>query len=176
MIKENIFSVAKNENIPVLTGELIEITDGFIKFVALDGYRLALRQGKVKERATFKEVIPHQALSEIHRISSISDQDTVSISVDSNQILFRLGNTSIVSRLLEGEFMNYNQIIPENYTTKVTIRTDELLASCERASLMVSGDSNLIKMNFSNDLLVISSNSDMGSVNEEIRVELQGEK
>ncbi|MPW25324.1 DNA polymerase III subunit beta [Alkalibaculum sp. M08DMB] len=176
MIKETIFSVAKNENIPILTGELIEINDGIIKFVALDGYRLALRQGKINDNIELSEVVPERTLSELYRIASLSTLDSVQISHTKNQILFRLGQTHIVSRLLEGEFMNYNQIIPQNSTTKVKVNVAELLSSCERASLMVrDGKSNLIKMNFINNILEIKSNSEMGTVNEQIDVEIEGE-
>ena len=97
MIKETIFSVAKSENIPILTGELIEIKEGIIKFVALDGYRLALRQGKINEDVTLSEVVPERTLSELYRISSISHVDSVQISYTKNQILFRLDQTHIVS-------------------------------------------------------------------------------
>lgn len=176
MIKETIFSVAKSENIPILTGELIEIKEGIIKFVALDGYRLALRQGRINEDVTLSEVVPERTLAELYRISSLSNLHSVEISYTKNQILFRLGQTYIVSRLLEGEFMNYNQIIPQNYTTKVTVGVSNLLSSCERASLMVrDGKSNLIKMNFSNNLLEIKSNSEMGTVNEQIEVVMEGD-
>ncbi|RBP62116.1 DNA polymerase III beta subunit [Alkalibaculum bacchi] len=176
MIRETIFSVAKNENIPILTGELLELQNGILKFVALDGYRLAVRQGFIDNPISLKEVVPERTLSELYRITSLSSEDNIYMSYSKNQILFRLGGTSIVSRLLEGEFINYNQIIPQNYTTKVKVDVRDLLASSERASLMVgSGESNLIKLNFSNDTLEIRSNSEIGTVCEQVEVEMEGD-
>ncbi|MFZ7134692.1 MAG: DNA polymerase III subunit beta [Eubacteriales bacterium] len=176
MIKETIFSVAKTESIPILTGELIEAQDGIIKFIALDGYRLALRQGKISEKIKLKEVIPERTLQEINRISSFVQEDEISLSYTQNQILFKIGKTYIISRLLEGDFINYNQIIPQNFTTKIKMYTKELLSSCERAALMVrDGKNNLIKMNFNDEYLEIQSNSEMGSVREEIAIEIEGE-
>lgn len=176
MIRETIFSVAKNENIPILTGELIEIKEGSIKLVALDGYRLALRQAKISDDQSINEVIPQRALSELYRISALSSEENIHLSYADSQILFRLGETYIVSRLLDGEFMNYNQIIPQTYQSRVKVDVASLLSSCERASLIVrDGKNNLIKMDFSDNLLEIKSNSEIGTVNEQISVELEGE-
>ncbi|MFZ7119746.1 MAG: DNA polymerase III subunit beta [Eubacteriaceae bacterium] len=176
MIKETIFSVAKTESIPILTGELLEITDGTIKFIALDGYRMALRQGKISNNIKFNEVIPERTLLELFRISSLNNSDVIKITYSKNQVLFTMDETCIVSRLLEGEFINYSQIIPQNFTTRAKIKASELLSSCERASLIVrDGKNNLIKMNFGNNLLEIQSNSEVGNVNEEISIDLEGE-
>ena len=176
MIRETIFSVAKNENIPILTGELIEIKNGTIKFIALDGYRLAIRQGFIEESSPLHEVIPERTLSELYRITSLNSEETIYISYSKNQVLFRLGSTYIVSRLLEGEYMDYNKIIPKSYATKVKVNVDDLLSSCERASLMVSsGESNLIKLHFFNNTLEISSNSEIGAVKEQLDLEMDGD-
>lgn len=176
MIRETIFSVAKTESIPILTGELIEANNGILKFIALDGYRLAIRQGKLNENIVLREVIPERTLLEIYRIASFIDGEEISLSYVKNQILFIMGNTYVFSRILEGDFINYNQIIPQEYTTKVKINTKSLLSSCERAALMVrDGKNNLIKMNFFNDILEIISNSEIGNVREEIPIESEGE-
>ncbi|HCX65907.1 MAG TPA: DNA polymerase III subunit beta [Eubacteriaceae bacterium] len=175
LIKETVFAVAKSDNIPVLTGELLEIENGEMTLVALDGYRLALRKGKTDPDVSLKEVIPERTLSELSRLLTIEDDD-IRLSSTKNQILFSLGNTVIVSNLLQGEYINYKQIIPEEGTTKVQINTKELLASCERAALMVrDGKNNLIKMNINGDQLEMESNSDIGDVKEEIPVKREGD-
>lgn len=176
MIKETIFSVAKSESIPILTGELIEAEGGTIRFVALDGYRLALRQGKINEEITLKEVIPERALLEINRIASLIDENEIYLSYNKNQVLFNMGKTSIISRILEGDFINYKQIIPQNYTSRVQVNTKELLSSFERAGLLArEGKNNLVKMHVNNNLMEIHSNSEMGNALEEITVEMEGE-
>ncbi|NTW70994.1 MAG: DNA polymerase III subunit beta [Eubacteriaceae bacterium] len=175
MIKETVFAVAKNDNIPILTGELLEIEEGRIKLVALDGYRLALRQGKTEEGISLKEVIPERTLVELYRLLSLKNED-LKLSATVNQVLFTLGDTSMVSSLLQGDYINYKQIIPSNHTTRVKIRKDELQSSCERASLMArDGKNNLIKMNFSGNNLEIKSNSELGNLHENITMDMEGD-
>ncbi len=175
LIKETIFSVAKSDNIPILTGELLEISDGEFKIVALDGYRLALRKAKTEPDIEVKEVIPERTMMEIYRLLSMKEED-VYLSATKNQVLFTIGETSMVSNLLQGEYINYKQIIPSNSTTKVKVNTQELLSSCERAALMVrDGKNNLIKMNFSDSVLEILSNSDLGNLHESIDVDMKGD-
>ncbi|MBF7096086.1 DNA polymerase III subunit beta [Alkalibacter mobilis] len=175
LIKETLFSVAKSENIPILTGELLEIENGELRLVALDGYRLALRKGQIDQGIDIKEVIPERTMMEIYRLLSMKDED-VYISTTKNQALFTIGETSMVSNLLQGEYINYKQIIPANSTTNVKVNTSELLSSCERASLMArDGKNNLIKMNFYDGILEIQSNSDMGNLNEKIDIEMDGD-
>ncbi|QSX07582.1 DNA polymerase III subunit beta [Alkalibacter rhizosphaerae] len=175
LIKETIFCVAKSENIPVLTGELLELENGEMKLVALDGYRLALRKGKINQGLSIKEIIPERTMMELYRLLSMKEEDLF-VSTTKNQALFTIGETSMVSNLLQGEYINYKQIIPENATTKVKANTLELLASCERASLMArDGKNNLIKMHFNQGGLDIQSNSDMGDLNENLPVEMNGE-
>ncbi|SHE40035.1 DNA polymerase III subunit beta [Alkalibacter saccharofermentans] len=175
LIKETIFSVAKSDNIPILTGELLEISDGEFKIVALDGYRLALRKAKTEPDIEIKEVIPERTMMEIYRLLSMKEED-VYLSATKNQVLFTIGETSMVSNLLQGEYINYKQIIPSNSTTKIKVNTQELLSSCERAALMVrDGKNNLIKMNFSDSVLEILSNSDLGNLHESIDVDMTGD-
>lgn len=176
MIKETIFSVAENESIPILTGALLEINENQVKLVALDGYRLALRKGKINStQQSLKEVVPARTLNEIYRILSIKDND-INISYTGNQILFKIGQTSIISRLLEGDFINYQQIIPNEKVTIVKIKTRDLLQSCERAALLArEGKNNLIKMDYRLDELSITSNAEIGKVQEEVFLELEGQ-
>lgn len=175
LIKETIFCVAKSENIPVLTGELLEMEDGEMKLVALDGYRLALRKGKINLGVHIKEIIPERTMLELYRLLSMKEDDLF-VSTTKNQALFTIGETSMVSNLLQGEFIRYQQIIPDNASTKVKANTLELLSSCERASLMArDGKNNLIKMHFDQGILEIQSNSDMGNLNETLSVEMEGD-
>lgn len=176
MIKGTIFSIAQDETRPILTGILFEIADKKLNLVALDGYRLAVRHEYMETEKTISAVIPGKTLSEVSKILN-DDESIVNITFTTNHILFNLGSTKIISRLLEGEFIKYNSIIPDEYKLKVTAKKAELLRCIERASLMAKdGNTNLIKLDITNDNMVITSNSQLGNVREELNIILQGEE
>lgn len=175
MIRQTIFAVSIDENRQILTGSLLEFKDNNVSFVSIDGYRLALRRSKVEnENQNFNVVIPGKTLNEIVKILQPVD-DTITIYSTQNQILFDMGNCKVVSRLLEGEYLNYNSIIPEEYETKVRVKTKEILSSLERASLITSDEKKYpVKFSILNEKIVISSNTEIGAVREEIRVDTTG--
>jgi DNA polymerase-3 subunit beta len=177
MIQETIFAVAIDEARPILTGALLEISGKDAVMVCLDGYRLALRKGLLEtahEGQGMKAVIPGKSLSEIAKIIPKEDQK-LSITVSDRHVLFDLGYTRIISRILEGEYINYSQIIPEGYKTRVKVDTRILTASIERASLIArEGKNNLIKLLIQDQKIIITSNSESGQVYEEIPVLLEG--
>jgi DNA polymerase-3 subunit beta len=125
MIKGTIFATAQDEIRPILTGVKFEIDNGKLNLVALDGLRLALRSEAVENDNTISAVIPGKTLSEVSKILEDSEEN-VNITFTPNHILFNLGNTKIISRLLEGEFINYKSIIPDEYNLKVTLKRNEL--------------------------------------------------
>lgn len=174
MIRQVIFAAAQDETRPILTGVLYEVKDGVLSMVALDAYRLALRRSNINSSNNINAVIPGKTLNEVGKILQASE-DEVSITFTPNHILFSLGNTKIISRLLDGEFINYRQIIPEEYKLRVRVESKALLDSIERASLLAKeGKTNLIKMDIKSDHILISSNSQLGNVNEEISIILEG--
>lgn len=177
MIRQTIFSIASDETRPVLTGTLLEIEDEQVRLIALDGYRLALRRGKTEngDHYSLNEVIPGRTLNEISKILT-SEDEMIQISKQGNHILFQYDNTSITSRLLEGDFINYNQILPEEYKTRIKVLTSELVDSCERAELLArQGKNNLIKMEILQGKLIITSNAEIGQVHEELSIETEGQ-
>ncbi|MCI1996180.1 MAG: DNA polymerase III subunit beta [Clostridium luticellarii] len=175
MIKSVIFATAQDETRPVLTGVLFEIKDKNLNLVALDGYRLALKSEYLNTNNTINAVIPGKTLNEVSKILEDNDKD-VNITFTPNHILFNLVNTKIVSRLLEGEFIKYNSIIPEEFNTIVTAKKDELLDCIERASLMAKdSNTNLVKLDLEEGNMIITSNSQLGMVREELNIILQGD-
>lgn len=175
MIKGTIFAIAQDETRPILTGILFEVRDEKLSLVALDGYRLALRCNTIENENMISAVIPGKTFSEVSKILTDGD-DNVNITFTPNHILFNLGETKIISRLLEGEFIKYSSIIPEEYKLKVTAKRSELLNCIERASLMAKdGNTNLVKFNIKDDTLIITSNSQLGKVREELNIILQGD-
>lgn len=174
MIKGTIFAIAQDETRPILTGILFEIREQKLNLVALDGYRLALRGNNIDNENTINAVIPGKTFNEVSKILG-EEEENVNITFTPNHILFNLGETKIISRLLEGEFIKYNSIIPEEYKLKVTAKRSELLNCIERASLMAKdGNTNLVKFDIKDDTLIITSNSQLGKVREELNVILQG--
>jgi len=178
MIKQTIFAVSVDENRPVLTGSLFEYKDGNLAIVSIDGYRLAMRKinpdNEVQDRNL---IIPGKTLNEIARIIQPID-DELSIYTAGNQILFDMGNCILVSRLIEGEYLNYTGIIPKEYETKVTVNVKDLLACFERVSLVITNDERRypVQLNISDEMIVITSNTEIGNAREEIRIEMEGKK
>ena len=176
MIKQTTFAAALDETRPILTGVLMEIKEETISMVALDGYRLALRQGHIKALTNNKAVIPGKTLNEIYKILLEEDNNNVEIYFTDKQVLFHMENTRVISRLLEGEFINYKQIIPNDYKSRVKVNTRSLSDSIERASLLAKeGKNNLIKFSIKDEKMTISSNSEIGKVFESVFIELEGE-
>ncbi|WP_432662103.1 DNA polymerase III subunit beta [Wukongibacter baidiensis] len=176
MIRQTIFATSQDETRPILTGSLIEIGNRNISMVAIDGYRLALRKAYLNSDIENKAVIPSKTLNEINRILGNESEGEIHISFTDKHILFTIDEIRIISRLLEGEFINYDQIIPKEFKSKAKVSTKNLLDSIERASLLAKeGKNNLIKFSIKDEIMNVSSNVEIGSVNEEVSIELEGE-
>ncbi len=174
MIKKIVFAIAQDETRPILTGALLEIKNNKASMVALDGYRLALKNIDVECKNDVEVVIPGKTLSEIVKILD-DDDSAVKIKFTSNHILFHLGETLIISRLLEGQFLNYKDIIRNEYKSTVKVNTKLIKEGVERASLLSKeGKNNLVKFDITDEKLIITSNSDIGNVHEEVPIELNG--
>lgn len=175
MIKQTVFATAQDETRPILTGALLEVKSNEAALVALDGYRLALRNINIDCQNDVKVVIPSKTLNELSKILEDDDMD-VNVRFTSSHILFDLGETIIISRLIEGQFLNYNDIIRNEYKSKLKVKTKDIQQSIERASLLArEGKNNLVKLNLSDEKLVITSNSEIGNIHESLPIELEGE-
>ncbi len=178
MIKQTIFAVSTDENRPILTGSLFDFYENKLTIVSIDGYRLAMRT--LEHESAFEPcrlIIPGKTLNEISKIMQATDDDLI-IYAAGNQILFDMGNCIMVSRLLEGDYLNYSGIIPNDSMTKVTVNTKELLACFERASLVIPNEERRypVKIDISDEMMVITSNTEVGNVREEIKVEMDGKQ
>ncbi|MCT4662546.1 MAG: DNA polymerase III subunit beta [Tissierellales bacterium] len=175
MIRQTVFAAAQDETRPILTGALLEVEESLLNLVALDGYRLAFKQVEVETPQDLKVVIPSKTLNEINKILE-DEEENLAIYFTTSHILFNLGDTIITSRLLDGQFLNYKDIIRTEYKTRIKVKTKQLQSSIERASLLAKeGKTNLIKLEIKNDQVMIRSNSDIGKVQEEVPVELEGD-
>lgn len=176
MIKGTSFAIAQDETRPILQGILFEVKNKNLNLVALDGYRLAIKSEFLDSDIDIEVVIPGKTLNEISKILEDIDE-IVEITFTSNHILFNLEKTKIISRLLEGKFINYNSLLPQEHKLLVNVNRQELQNAIERASLMAKdGNTNLIKLDVQEDNLIITSNSQLGKVREEISIKLQGEQ
>lgn len=176
MIKGTSFAIAQDETRPILQGILFEVKDKNLNLVALDGYRLAIKSEFLDTDINIDVVIPGKTLNEVSKILEDVD-DIVDITFTNNHILFNLEKTKIISRLLEGKFINYNSLLPQEHKLLVDVNRQELQNAIERASLMAKdGNTNLIKLDIQQDNLIITSNSQLGKVREEISIKLQGEE
>jgi len=139
MINQTIFAVSDNDVRPIYTGTLFEVEGEVLTLVSVDGYRLAKRKEQLEsakmENCSF--VVPGSALSDIERICADADEN-VSISVGTKHISFSIGDTVVVSRRLEGEFLNYRKSIPENFRYILKVERAEILSTIDRVALIIS--------------------------------------
>ena len=154
MINQTIFAVATSDVRPIYTGALFEIEDKTLTVVSVDGYRLAKRCEEIEEgeleNCSF--VVPGTALSDVERICG--EEGEVQISVGSKHISFVVGETVVVTRRLEGEFLNYRKSIPENFRHVVEVDRSELMNVIDRVALIVSEkNSSPVRMRFGDDLI-----------------------
>lgn len=176
MIKGTSFAIAQEETRPILQGILFEVKNKNLNLVALDGYRLAIKSEFLDNDIDIEVVIPGKTLNEVSKILE-DTEDIVDITFTNNHILFNLEKTKIISRLLEGKFINYNSLLPQEHKLLVHVNRQELQNAIERASLMAKdGNTNLIKLDIQQDNLIITSNSQLGKVREEISIKLQGDE
>lgn len=169
-IRQTSFTTSQDESRAVLTGVLFEIEDGILTFVSLDGYRLSMRKEEIGINESLKLIVPARVLNELNKI--IEDtEDPITLAIANGQIVFTLRDTVIYSKLLEGQFFNYKDIVRTNHNTTVLLNRKNLLDSLERASLLAREQrANLVKLSITDDNLSIKSNSEMGDVYEEVEL------
>ena len=176
VIRQTIFSIADNDNNKLMTGELFEINENELKVVSLDGHRISIRKIQLKENYEHKKVVvPGKTLQEISKILPGSADSEVDIYITDNHIVFEFENTTVVSRLIEGEYFKIEQMLSSDYETKVKINKRELLDCIDRATLLVKeGDKKPIIMNVTEESMELKINSFIGSMNEDIDIKKEG--
>ena len=176
VIHQTIFSIADNDNNKLMTGELFEINENQLKVVSLDGHRISIRNIELKENYQPKKVVvPGKTLNEISKIIPGSTEEEVNIFITENHIIFEFDQTTVVSRLIEGEYFRIEQMLSSDYETKININKRELLGCIDRATLLITeGDKKPIIMNVTEDFMELKINSFIGSMNEDIDIEKDG--
>lgn len=179
MIRKTIFAVSTEENRPIFTGCLFEVKENKLNVVAVDGYRLAVKTKELLSSGNdFSSVIPGKTLNEVNKI--ISDSfDTVKIGISRNQALFEMENCKIVTRLLDGEFLNYSNTIPKNWETRIKVNKNNI-QNCFERILLISASSiekekkYPVKINIELGKVTISCANQTGDAKEEIYVDTEG--
>lgn len=175
LIKYTYFAAAQENIKPIFTGCLIEIKNNLCTFVALDGYRMAVKKEPINFNGEVSVVVPSKTLLEILRIIEENKEKT-EITVSESHISFKLENTIIISNLLDGKFIDYEGIIKDNYVTVVKAEPTDIRDSVERASLLAKDDkNNLIILDIKENNMQINSASEYGNVEENIPIEKEGE-
>ncbi|MCR5666807.1 MAG: DNA polymerase III subunit beta [Eubacterium sp.] len=177
VIQQTIFSIAdQNESNKIMTGELFEIQENNLKVVSMDGHRISIRNIELKESYEPKKVVvPGKTLQEIAKILQDDTEQMVTIYFSRNHVMFEFENTTVVSRLIEGEYFKIEKMLSHDYETKVVINKRELLSCIDRATLLVKeGDKKPIIMDITQENMELKINSFIGSMDEDIDIKKEG--
>ena len=176
VIRQTIFSIADNDNNKLMTGELFEINGDILKVVSLDGHRVSIRKISLKNSYDHKKVVvAGKTLIEVSKILPGDADKDVSIFFTDKHIIFEFDDTVVVSRLIEGEYFNIDQMLSSDYETKVRINKKELLSCIDRATLLVKeGDKKPVIINITDGAMKLKMNSTVGSMDEEIDITKEG--
>ena len=180
MISHVVFAIATDENRQILTGSLLEVNRGEARLIALDGFRLAMVKlfqpfELPEDTDVVKAVIPGKVLSELTKI--LPDDDAFcTLLIEKARMLCTFGNIRLSTVLLAGEYIDYRRILPSDFKSEALAKKASVQDAIDRASLMArEGKNNLIKMNFRENTLKISSNAELGDVEEELDASLNGD-
>lgn len=176
IIRQTIFSISDNENNKLMTGELFEVNENKLNVVSLDGHRISIRNVELKESYdAIKVIVPGKTLSDISKILSGEADSLVKLYFTNKHILFEFDTTTVVSRLLEGEYYKISQMLSSDYDTKIKINKREFLDCIDRASLLIKeSDKKPIIINIGDTNMELKINSAIGSMNEEVAISKEG--
>ena len=178
MIEEVAFAVSTNESRPVHTGALFEISDAGLTMVAVDGFRLAVRREKLEnmEGGAFSFVAPGSALSEVKGICA-DTEDLATVTLGRRHILFEVGDTELICRRLEGEFLDYKNAIPRKNPIQIVAETKALIESIDRVSVVISDKlKSPVRCLFDHDKVMLSAKTGNGEAKDVCRVSGDGDK
>ena len=177
MIQKTEFAISTENPREILMGCYLEIVNGDINMVALDGFRMALYCEKISAVVDrFSAIIPGRAIGEIGKLLSDDDDAFAQLSMGGNKLHIRLDQTDIYVILVEGDYINYRQIIPNDFSTVIRINMDDFHHCVDRASLFArEGGNNLLLMSVQDNILTVEAHSQVGDFHEEMDIEQQGE-
>ena len=176
MIEKTIYAVSQDDKKPAHTGELFVIEPGSLTIVALDGYRLAIIQREVECTRDIRIIIPAKTLQELLKIMGGADDD-VKIDANRRYVVFTSNGYTIMSRLIEGDFLNYESVIPKDRKTRVTVECKSFIDTIERASLIITERlKNPLRISFAEDRVTVRCQTPLGKVVDEFApVSMEGD-
>lgn len=180
MIRQTIFAVATNDSKPVHMGTLFQVGSGTIRLVAVDGYRLAMRTEQancnVEDAEELKFVVPGKTLSEVVKLIG-EGEENISISVGRRHIIFEIASYSVISRLLDGEFLDYNAAIPSTVRTEIIMPTRRFMEGVERMSLVVNDRlKSPVRCVFEHDIVKLSCETAIGGASDKFEISNAGDE
>ncbi|MCX8033369.1 MAG: DNA polymerase III subunit beta [Thermoleophilia bacterium] len=171
-------SASKDETRPLLTGILVHVEENYVRMVATDSYRLSVKETPLQSSVEqpLEAIIPAKSLTELARIASSAHSEELTLTITENQVLFEVEGISLISRLLDGQFPNYRQLIPDTFDYEVKFDRDELLEAIRRVSVLAQKGTPL-RLRFSDNTLVISAEAqDVGRAYETLPVAFTAEE
>ena len=176
-IRKTSFAISPDESRAILTGVLMQVTDAGLKLVSTDSHRLCLHDCPlIESQGAVNAIVPGRALNELTRIVP-EGEGQIAICVSSSQIKFQVEDTILVSRLIDGQFPNYEKVVPTSFTRKLTIPTDQFLQSVRRVAIVARENSNRMVMQTEDGKLIVTAESgNVGKAHEEVEVIKEGDE
>ncbi len=177
MIRETSFAASLDDKRIILKGVFMEQVDSEMSFVAIDGFRLALKTAQMEDQRNFGVIVPTKILNELVR-SVKADDEKIKFCCNENQIMFYTDMFRMVAKLYKGDYIDYRKMVPKEFKTTVTVSTKALLSAFERAVLVMIDEKRYpLTIRFSqNDDVLVHVNAENGTVHEEVSAEVVGEE
>lgn len=175
LIKQTIFAVSQDDMRPILKGELMEITGQSINFVAIDGYKMAMKSISREDENTDSVVIPARILGEVAKFVTNPEENVV-VALNENQVMFKTQYFMMVSRLLKGSYLNYRSMIPREFKTEVIVKCKDFMSAIERATLVMTDERKFpLMLRISGSEIVITANAEHGNSKEIVNANVTGD-
>ena len=175
MIRQTIYAVSDKDIKPTHKGSLFEIENRTLKIISVDGYRLAIRKEDIDFDGEKSFIVPGKSLSEVEKLIT-NDIENIKISAGDRHIILNIGDYSIITRLIEGEFMNYKSAIPTNHSTELRVNTRKFINSIDRMSLLLNERmKSPIRCRIENNMIKTFCNTPLGQANDEFEATTDGE-
>ncbi len=177
MIEQTLFAISTNDSKPVHTGSLFQLEAGELRVVSVDGFRLALRREKVSAEGTAQFIIPGKTLSEMNKLLSDDEEEQTRLYLSRKHVVVQIGQYKVISRLLEGEFLDYKAAIPEGSKTTVTVEVRPLIDSIERTSLLISDRlKSPLRIHFGEGQIKMSCSTAIGKAYDQLECRMEGDE
>lgn len=173
MIRQTLFAVAENDAKPIHTGTMFELGEKKLRLVSVDGYRLAIREEPIDSSEKTSFVVPGKTLGEVLKL--LDDEGELELQIDRRHILFSIGNYTVISRLLEGEFLDYRAALPNSSTTELKVSTRAFIDSVERVSLLIADRlKSPLRCEFDGNEIRLSCSTAIGRATDRLEAKIEG--